>query len=261
MQLGGEAKNPGRDLPRAVILSILIGGSGLHPHPGRVHRRAGAQACSTSPARLDEPGHHRAPTPRRQGAQRRRRSSRWPASPASRWLATVLRIDAVISPGGTGLMYLTSASRISFGLARTATSRRRSSASDARQVPVFGVIIATAHRRAVPAAVPELVKARRDGDQRLGADVRRRAAGPRGVAPAEARPAAALPAAGGARSWRRWPSSAPAGSSVLGLADLHDADGGDADRLRADRHLLPVQAQPERPDDRLAARRRGSSRG
>jgi amino acid transporter len=32
------------------------------------------------------------------------------------WLAWLFRFDAVVSPGGTGLIYLTSASRIGYGL-------------------------------------------------------------------------------------------------------------------------------------------------
>ena len=34
------------------------------------------------------------------------------------WLATILRIDAFISPSGTGLIYTTGTSRVSYGLAR-----------------------------------------------------------------------------------------------------------------------------------------------
>jgi len=34
------------------------------------------------------------------------------------WLAFILRLDAFISPAGTVLIYLTSASRISFGLSK-----------------------------------------------------------------------------------------------------------------------------------------------
>jgi hypothetical protein len=41
-------------------------------------------------------------------------------------LATILYIDAVISPAGTGLIYTTGASRVSYGSAATATSRGRS---------------------------------------------------------------------------------------------------------------------------------------
>src|SRR5262249_56145932 len=34
------------------------------------------------------------------------------------WLAHILRVDAFISPSGTGLIYTTGTSRISYGLAR-----------------------------------------------------------------------------------------------------------------------------------------------
>ena len=34
------------------------------------------------------------------------------------WLATLLYIDAIISPGGTGLLYVGTSSRVSFALAR-----------------------------------------------------------------------------------------------------------------------------------------------
>jgi hypothetical protein len=59
------------------------------------------------------------------------------------WLATVLRIDAVVSPGGTGLVYETASARLSYGLSKNGyvpTAFERISAS---RVPVFGVIIAT----------------------------------------------------------------------------------------------------------------------
>ena len=34
------------------------------------------------------------------------------------WLASILRVDAFVSPSGTGLIYETGTSRISYGLAR-----------------------------------------------------------------------------------------------------------------------------------------------
>ena len=40
------------------------------------------------------------------------------------WLAFILRLDAIVSPFGTGLIYQTSASRVSYGLARNRYSRR-----------------------------------------------------------------------------------------------------------------------------------------
>lgn len=58
------------------------------------------------------------------------------------WLATVLHIDAVISPGGTGLIYLTSSSRISFGLSKNGYIPEAFERNSKRtRVPVVGIII------------------------------------------------------------------------------------------------------------------------
>ena len=141
MQLGGEAKNPGRDLPRAVILSIIIGaiiyiliqvafiGGDDAERAARQWRVDWAWATSTSPVAT--------------ALARRSRSSRWSASPGISWLATVLRIDAVVSPGGTGLMYETSSARLSFGLSRNGFVPTAFERVNASRVPVFGVIVAT----------------------------------------------------------------------------------------------------------------------
>jgi amino acid transporter len=140
VQLGGESANPGKDLPRAVIMSVLIGAAvyiliqvafigALKPSLlTSQHGWTNLGSTNTNPqvAALN-------------------------AGPfftlvsiaGISWLATVLRIDAVVSPGGTGLMYETSSARLSFGLSRNGyipTVFERVSRS---RVPVFGVIIAT----------------------------------------------------------------------------------------------------------------------
>jgi amino acid transporter len=139
VQLGGESANPGRDLPRAVILSMLIGGliyvllqlSFLGAMPTHVlianHGWTGlATSTSTVAGNL----------------------SKGPfftlvSIAGIAWLATVLRIDAVVSPAGTGLMYETSSSRLSFGLSRNGFVPTAFERVNAARVPVFGVIIAT----------------------------------------------------------------------------------------------------------------------
>jgi amino acid transporter len=141
VQLGGESSNPGRDLPRAVIGSIIIGAviyllvqiafigamkpsllvsqhgwTGLGPtnsDPTVVKLNAGPFFTVASIAGLS-------------------------------WLATVLRIDAVVSPAGTGLIYQTASSRLSFGLARNGyIPSIFESVNQRTKVPVFGVIVAT----------------------------------------------------------------------------------------------------------------------
>jgi amino acid transporter len=141
VQLGGESKNPGRDLPRAVILSILIGAAvyilvqiafigALKPsllisqhgwtnlgptntNPTVVALNSGPFFTLASIAGLS-------------------------------WLATVLRIDAVVSPSGTALVYQTSSSRLSYGLAKNGYIPTAFERTNPRtKVPVFGVIVAT----------------------------------------------------------------------------------------------------------------------
>jgi amino acid transporter len=139
VQLGGEAANPGRDLPRAVILSILIGAAvymllevsfigGLNPSD--LHSAGGwlgiPNSTSSSALQLEKGPFYAI------------------ASIAGiSWLATVLRVDAVISPAGTGLMYETSSARLSYGLSRNGYIPSVFQSVSRSKVPVFGVIIAT----------------------------------------------------------------------------------------------------------------------
>ena len=97
------------------------------------------------------------------------------------WLAIILRIDAFVSPFGTGLIYQTSTSRVGYGLGRNryypqlftrVDSRRRALVQPDHRVPV---------RPAVPAALPELALPGRPGHLRERADVRRSAAVAGGV--------------------------------------------------------------------------------
>jgi amino acid transporter len=139
VQLGGEAKNPERDLARAVILSMLIGGvvyiliqlAFLGAMPTNVLKANGGwTGLATSTSGVSNQLH---------------------AGPfftlasiaGISWLATVLRIDAVVSPGGTGLMYETSSARLSFGLSRNGFLPTAFERVNRERVPVFGVIIAT----------------------------------------------------------------------------------------------------------------------
>jgi amino acid transporter len=61
------------------------------------------------------------------------------------FLAQVLRADAVISPGGTGLIYLTSTSRLSFGLSKNGyVPQIFERTSGKLKIPWFGVILSAA---------------------------------------------------------------------------------------------------------------------
>lgn len=128
-QLAGESANPKRDIPRAVMLSVLIGAViyvalqvvflGALPASQIGHSWAtGAYTTLTGPfaqvATLVSVG----------------------------WLATILYVDAIISPGGTGLIYTTSSSRVSYGLSKNGYFPTIYESTDKRQVPWFGLLTA-----------------------------------------------------------------------------------------------------------------------
>jgi len=129
-QLAGEIKNPGRNLPRAIIISVLIGTViytmlqvafiGALPQSvvghGLLH--------ITNPAVIAGP------------------FAAVAALSGFAWMAHILRVDAFISPSGTGLIYTTGTSRISYGLARNRYYPQIFGRVDSRGVPWVGLIFA-----------------------------------------------------------------------------------------------------------------------
>jgi amino acid transporter len=128
-QLAGESRRPKRDIPRAVIFSVLIGAViyialqivfiGALPAGQIGHSWAsGAYTTMTGPfaqlATLVGVG----------------------------WLAAILYVDAIISPGGTGLIYTTSSSRVSYGLSKNGYFPTVYESTDRRGVPWFGLLTA-----------------------------------------------------------------------------------------------------------------------
>jgi amino acid transporter len=140
VQLGGEAANPKRDLPRAVILSILIG-SGIYillqvAFIGAMDPKFLAQhgpwtnlgSSNSNPAVVTLNAGPFYSVAKLAGLS---------------WLAFLLRLDAVISPAGTGLIYTTSSSRLSFALSKNGYVPTAFERTDRRtRVPVFGIIFA-----------------------------------------------------------------------------------------------------------------------
>jgi amino acid transporter len=128
-QLAGESKNPKRDIPFAVIGSIVIGSIiyialqvvfiGALPHSQIGTTWAdGAYTAMTGPF------------------------AQLAGLIALGWLATILYIDAVISPGGTGLIYITATSRVAFGLSRNGYVPSIMEKTDKRRVPWVGILFA-----------------------------------------------------------------------------------------------------------------------
>jgi amino acid transporter len=131
-QLAGEIKKPQRNLPIAIVGAILIGAAiyillqivFIGATPAHLLSSNGFLGIPSTDALAIAPF----------------------AAVASLagfgWLSAILRVDAVISPGGTGAIYLTSSSRISYGLARNRYFPGLFGAVDNRGVPWFGMVVA-----------------------------------------------------------------------------------------------------------------------
>jgi amino acid transporter len=127
-QLAGEARNPKRDIPLAVVGSMLMGAAlymllqvcfigALNPH-----NVAHGWASPFGNAGAFGPYYTLA------------------TSVGLGWLGYVLIIDALISPGGTGLVYLATTSRLSYSLARVRFLPPVFSGIDRRGVPWFSIL-------------------------------------------------------------------------------------------------------------------------
>jgi amino acid transporter len=127
IQIGGETKNPQRNIPRALLLAMVIGTifyllldaafvGAVNPvnilhnwnNPLPAQAKLGPYITLTTQAGLG-------------------------------WLATLLTIDAVVSPGGTGLVYLGTSSRLSYGLGRNGYFPKIISKINARGVPLISI--------------------------------------------------------------------------------------------------------------------------
>jgi amino acid transporter len=127
-QLAGEARNPKRDVPLAVVGSMLMGAAlylllevtfiGALAPSNLVHGWSNPFGAAGSFG----PYYTLA------------------TSVGLGWLGVVLIIDALISPGGTGLVYLASTSRLSYSLARVRFLPPVFASIDRRGVPWFSIV-------------------------------------------------------------------------------------------------------------------------
>jgi amino acid transporter len=129
-QLAGEIKDPQRNLPRAIILAVTVGiiiycllqlvFIGAMPSSELTHGFAGI----TNADILSGPFAGLA------------------GVVGLSWLAFILRVDAFISPFGTGLIYTTGTSRVSYGLARNRYFPPFFDKVDRRGIPWVGLVAA-----------------------------------------------------------------------------------------------------------------------
>jgi amino acid transporter len=133
VQLGGESANPQRDLPRAVIGSILLGAA-------IYILLQFAFIAALNPATITH--FHTWASLAKDNALEQGPFYTVAKVAGLAWLAWILRVDAVISPGGTGLIYLTSATRLSFGLSKNGYVPEVFEKTNTRtKIPVVGVLV------------------------------------------------------------------------------------------------------------------------
>ncbi len=130
IQMGGEARNPARDMPRAVIGAMVIGtiiylmlevafigalnpANLLHGWSGAIVGKGDFGPYATIATGL-----------------------------GLGWLAVILYIDAFISPAGTGLVYLGTSSRLSYALGRNGYIPGAVDRVSKRGVPWVSILLA-----------------------------------------------------------------------------------------------------------------------
>jgi amino acid transporter len=129
-QLAAEIKNPQKNLPRAILLATFIGiiiyvmlqvvFIGAMPGSQLAHGWA----------KISDPNILAGPFAGLAGLA------------GLAWLAVVLRIDAFVSPFGTGLMYQTSSSRVGYGLGRNRYFPQVFTKVDKNGIPWVSLIVA-----------------------------------------------------------------------------------------------------------------------
>src|SRR2546425_1924776 len=131
VQLAGEARNPKRDLSRAILMAMAIGAvlysllqvvmiGGLDP--------ANIVNGWTKPLGAD---------PSDYGA--------WytlALALGAGWLAKILIVDAVISPAGTGVVYVATTARLSYALGEEREMPTALATTNRKGVPVVSIIVA-----------------------------------------------------------------------------------------------------------------------
>jgi amino acid transporter len=129
VQMAGEARNPQKDLSRAIITAMFIGAAvyialevafigGLSP-THLVHGWA-------HPIGVGDFGPYYTLA----------------LAAGAGWLGTILLVDAVISPGGTGLIYLGTSARLSYALGEEEVLPDRLTHTNKHGVPWYSILLA-----------------------------------------------------------------------------------------------------------------------
>jgi amino acid transporter len=128
IDLGGESANPGRDIPLAVVGSVVISGVIY----------VLLQVAFLMALRPEDLAHG---WPQLTFAGAAGPFAGLAATLGLGWLAALLYIDAYVSPSGTALMYMTGGSRILYATGETAAGPRWLTTLNSARAPWVGVLV------------------------------------------------------------------------------------------------------------------------
>jgi amino acid transporter len=129
-QLAGEIKNPQKNLPRAIIIAVLIGVAIYVMLQVAFIGALPASQLTHGFANISNADILSGPFAGLAGVV------------GLAWLAFLLRLDAIISPSGTGLIYNTSSSRVGYGLGRNRYYPQVFTKVDKNGVPWVSLLVA-----------------------------------------------------------------------------------------------------------------------
>ncbi len=129
VQMGGEARDPKKDISRAIISAMFIGAAvyillevafigGLSPHDIAHNWKSPIGAGDFGPYYT------------------------LALAAGAGWLGVILLVDAVISPGGTGLIYLGTSARLSYALGEEEVISDKLTQTNKRGVPMYSIALA-----------------------------------------------------------------------------------------------------------------------
>ncbi len=129
VQMAGEARDPKKDISRAIISAMLIGAA--------VYIMLEiAFIGGLSPSNLTHGWAHPI------GAGDFGPYYTIALAVGASWLGTILLIDAVISPGGTGLIYIGTSARLSYAIGEDDVITDKLTETNKRGVPVWSILLA-----------------------------------------------------------------------------------------------------------------------
>ncbi|MCL4560477.1 MAG: APC family permease [Chloroflexi bacterium] len=128
VELAGEGKNPQKNIPFALIGSVLIGIVIYVFLQLALLGAVSPSSLASGWAKLSYPGTFGP-------------FAGLATTLGISWLAILLYIDAVVSPGGTGLIYISSTSRLVYALAKNRYFPKWLTSLSERGVPIWSIIV------------------------------------------------------------------------------------------------------------------------